>query len=125
MIKRDASADRLTALQLKAMLERPYVRAEWEAVTSERLHLRIGNDPPATGRDAALDQLGAFLARIDGFGCQYCDLWQRREAVYAETDVRFRDASGHAQVVPCALVARVKLGCLLDLRLHLDPSPIP
>jgi hypothetical protein len=115
----------LTAARLKALLQPPFVRADWDAVASEHLHLRIGNDPPATERQAGLDRLEAFLARIDGFGCCYCDLWQRRETVYAEADVRYRDPSGTVCEIPCTLVARIRRGRLLDLRLHLDPSQIP
>jgi hypothetical protein len=119
------SADPLTALGLKALLHGPFDRALWEAVASPNLHLRIANAPPATGRTAALDALQAFLARIEGFGCHYCDLWRRREAIYAETDVRFTNREGRLCTIPCALVARVTRGQLQDLRLHLDPSPIP
>jgi len=123
--KRNSAADRLGASDLKALLELPFDRGAWEAIASEHLHLRIGNDPPSTERGEALDRLQTFLSRLAAFGCRYRDLWQRREAIYAETDVRFRDAEGRLREIPCALVARVVGGRLLDLRLHLDPSPIP
>ncbi len=125
MPKADPRADRLTALKMKALLEHAFDQLAWEAIASEHLHLRIGNALPATGRAAAIEQLAAFLARIDGFGCRSCDLWQRRDAIYAETDVCYRDRAGSPREIPCAIVARVKQGRLLDLRLHLDPSPIP
>jgi hypothetical protein len=119
------SADRLTALALKALLANRFERAEWEAIAGEQLHVRIGNAEPEIGRTRALDALAAFRARVLGFGCRYCDLWQRREAIYAETDVRYLDAGGMPRQIPCAIVARVSRGRLLDIRFHLDPSPIP
>lgn len=119
------SSARLTAKDLKALLDRPFVREEWEMIAGDHLHLRIGNDPAVLGRDAALDALLRFRGRVTGFGCHYCDLWQRREAIYAETDVRFIGRDARAAEIPCAIVARVKGGRLQDLRLHLDPSPIP
>lgn len=124
MVKRDDAFERLTALMLKSLLNGPFVRAEWEAIASESLHLRIGNRASAIGRTAALNEFAAFRARILGFGCRYCDLWQRREAIYAETDIRFVDSEAGLRDIPCAVVARVSRGLLLDLRLYLDPSPV-
>lgn len=125
MGKESAAPGQITHQELKMLLDLPFDRAVWEAVCGPHLHLRIGNGPPATGRAAALDALEAFRARIEGFGRQYCELWQRREAIYAESDVLFTDVKGEMYVIPCALIARVGSGVLQDLRLHLDPSPIP
>jgi hypothetical protein len=116
---------RVTAMDLKLLLNRSFTRSDWEAIVGDHLHLRIGNEPPAIGRHAALECLGTFLSRVSGFGCHYCDLWQRREAIYAETDIRFFRADGSAAEIPCSIVARVKDGLLQDIRFHLDPSPIP
>lgn len=115
----------VTAEDLKLLLTAPLVRSRWVAVASEHLHVRIANAPPLVGRTAALDALEKFLGRITGFGCHYCDFWQRREAIYAETDVRFVAIDGQPCEIPCAIVARVAGGRLQDIRFHLDPSPIP
>jgi hypothetical protein len=109
---------------MRELLTSPFDRAVWEKVSSRVLHVRIGNAPVATGRDASLDTLAAFIMRIEGFGCKYCELWQRRAAIYAETEVHFRDQGGALCAIPCAVVARAPKGELVDLRFHLDPSPI-
>jgi hypothetical protein len=121
-----ALAVRITAATLKALLTRtPFDHPRWEAVCDEHLHLRIGNEHPSIVRTQALVALERFLGRIEGFGCHYCDLWQRREAIYAETDVYFVGRDGRRGEIPCAIVARAARGKLQDLRFHLDPTPIP
>lgn len=121
----DPSEPRLTGRRLKALLVRDVDRAAWIATMGEDCHLRIGNEPPFVGRAVALPALAAFRARIDGFGCGFCEVWTRRETIFAEAEVQFRDAQGRPASIPRAIVARVTEGRLRDLRVHLDPTPIP
>jgi hypothetical protein len=115
----------LTAPALSRLLLLPFDRAAWEAVSGPHLHLRIGNAAPAMGRDVALRAYGGFRGRLTAIGCRYCDYWERREAIFAETDVCFVGHDGSPREIPCTIIARVTGGLLQDLRLHLDPTPIP
>lgn len=116
---------RFPAPALKALLEaRPFPRAAWEAVTSEKLHVRIGNAPTATTQADALDALSAFLARTDAFACGFCEVWAVNEAIYLETELEYGTACGARQRIPCAVVARTTHALLQDLRFHLDPTPL-
>jgi hypothetical protein len=92
--------------------------------TGEKLHLRIANAPPALGREASLDQLEHFLARVDGFGLGFCEVWRHREVIYVETDVQYSTYAALVHRIPCALIARTYEGLLQDLRFHLDPTPL-
>jgi len=100
-------------------------KAAWETIVAADLHVRIGNTPTTIGKDAALGHLGRFLSRVESIGTGFCAVWQTQETVFAETEVRFTDAARRPQCIPCTIVARVTHGNLCDLRIHLDPSPIP
>lgn len=106
------------------LLTRPFDRQAWVVATGEKLHLRIANAPPALGREASLDQLERFVARVDGFGLGFCEVWQRQEVIYVETDVQCSTRSDPVYRIPCALIARTFDGLLQDLRFHLDPTPL-
>lgn len=100
-------------------------RGAWEKIVATDLHIRIGNAPTVIGKDVALRELGQFLMRLESIGGSFCAVWQRRETVFAETEVQFTDAARRPQSIPCTIVARAAHGNLCDLRIHLDPSPIP
>jgi hypothetical protein len=76
-------------------------------------------------REAALDALQDFLGPIDRFGGGFCEIWQRREAIYAETELVFSDAATPVPNIPCVLVARTTHGLLRDIRIHLDLTGFP
>ena len=116
---------RFPAARLKQLLTEPFALADWQAACSPDVHLRIANGPIRTRLDPALAELWALLDRIDGFGCDYCESWQRGDTIYAETDVRFRRSEGQLCNIPCVIVARTTHGVIRDLRFHLDPTPIP
>ena len=97
----------------------------WDKIVATDLHVRIGNSPTTIGKDAALGRLGQFLSRVESVGAGFCAVWQRQETLFAEMEVRFTDAAQRPQCIPCTIVARVAHGNLCDLRIHLDPSPIP
>ncbi|MBX7481707.1 hypothetical protein [Qipengyuania qiaonensis] len=119
-------SQRFPADRLKLLLtRRPFDRAMWLEALGEQPHLRIANAPPVTGRVQVLDEIATFLGRIEGFGNQFCDVWQRRETIYAETDVTFRSHTGNLDAIPCVIIARTTHGVLQDLRFHLDPAPLP
>jgi hypothetical protein len=112
--------------QLRQLLRADVFDKEaWEKIVATDLHVRIGNTPTTIGKDAALGDLGQFLSRVESIGGGFCAVWQRQETVFAETEVRFADAARRPQCIPCTIVARVTHGNLCDLRIHLDPSPIP
>lgn len=115
----------MTGTRLKALLVSRFDRDAWREAMGEDCHLRIGNGPPLVGRAAALPALEAFCQRVEAFGCGFCQVWTRREAIFAETEVRFRNAAGGEARIPCVIVARATEGQLRDLRFHLDPGPIP
>ena len=111
------------AATLGALLRaQPLSGVDWTLATSPALHLRIGNLPPALGRQAALLQLGRLFDRIEGFG-GFCEAWQRNEAVFVETEVLARGAQRRLRL-PCVIVARARAGLIADLRFYLDPSPL-
>ena len=97
----------------------------WEKIAATDLHVRIGNISTTIGKEAALGHLGQFLSRVDSIGGGFAAVWQRQETVFAETEVQFMDEAHRPQTIPCTIVARVAHGNLCDLRIHLDPSPIP
>lgn len=113
-------------VKLKQLLcTHPFDAIAWEAAVGHDLHLRIGNAVPAIGKKAALAELSLFFARIDSLGAGFCEMCSLRETVFAEMEVGFTDATGREQRIPCVIVARIVSNSVLDLRFHLDPSPIP
>jgi hypothetical protein len=115
-----------TTAKLQKLLVAPaFDRVAWDAIVADDLHLRIGNAAPAIGRGASLAELSHFLARTKSIGTGFCETCRRRETLFAEMDVEFIDAAGHEQRIPCVVAARMASGSLVDLRFHLDPSPIP
>jgi hypothetical protein len=112
--------------QLRQLLQADVCdRGAWEKIVAIDLHVRIGNAPTVIGKDVALRELRQFLTRVESIGAGFCAVWQRQETVFAETEVQFIDAAQRSQSIPCTIVARVAHGNLCDLRIHLDPSPIP
>jgi len=109
-----------TALR-NLLLTRPFDRHAWMESTGEKLHLRLANARPSLGREASLNELERFIACIDGFGVGFCEVWQRREVIYVETDLQCTTPSGLVHQLPCALIARTYDGLLQDLRFYLDP----
>jgi hypothetical protein len=99
--------------------------AGWKEMIAPDVHLRIGNNAPAIGKDASLAALSVFFGRIDSVGNGYWELCRRRETIFAEVEIRFLDTGGADRRIPCVIVARLASGSLLDLRLAFDPSPIP
>jgi hypothetical protein len=101
----------------------------WSGLLDASAHLRIGNRPPAVGRDAVLGELGAFLAGVAAIGHGYREVWALEEATLVETDVvpRTRDGPNGAPAapLPCVMVFRTGAGALaLDLRFYLDPTSV-
>lgn len=115
----------LSAALLRSLLCCPFEQAVWDQIVGDHLHLRIGNTPAITDRGAAFAALEGFFARVRGFGCDYWQAWRAREALFAETDVSFMARTGKDMTIPCGVVARIADAELVDLRFHLDPSPIP
>lgn len=101
----------------------------WSGLLDASAHLRIGNRPPAIGRDAVLGELGAFLAGVAAIGRGYREVWVLEEATFVETDVVPWVPDGldglPASPLPCAMVFRTGAGELaLDLRFYLDPTSV-
>src|SRR5690349_19348175 len=92
------------AQRLKKVLFAPtFDSAAWDNLVTADLHVRIGNAQPMIGKDAGLREVGRFLNRIDGIGGGFCAMWQRKEAIFAETEVAFTDAGGAPQQIPCTI----------------------
>ncbi|MBX9814854.1 MAG: hypothetical protein K2X76_09140 [Sphingomonas sp.] len=115
----------LTETSLRLLMATPMPRPLWEAITGDDFHLRLGNAPAITRRADALDALEAFLARLTGVGRDYWAAWRFDEAIFVESELAYRAGPRREASIPCTMVARVADAELLDLRLHLDPSPIP
>jgi hypothetical protein len=109
----------------RLLAARPFDRAGWEAAAAQDLHVRIGNAATVIGKKDGLAELGRFFSRITSLGTGFCETCRSRETLFAELDVEFQDTEGKARRIPCVLVVRVADAALLDVRLHLDPSPIP
>ena len=117
---------RLPAGALKLLLStRPFPTSLWEATTSPSFCVRIGNGPVHSGQAASLEALHEFLRCTEAFACGFCEMWIVKEAIYVETELEFRAAPGASQRIPCSVIARTTHGLLHDLRIHLDPSPLP
>jgi len=102
----------------------------WSCLLDASAHLRIGNRPPAVGRNAVLGELGAFLAGVATIGSGYREVWALEEAILVETDVvprtkRSEPCGLPAPALPCVMVFRTGGGALaLDVRFYLDPAPV-
>jgi len=115
----------LTPASLRALMHAPMIRSDWEQVAAPDLRIRIANDPPIPGRDAALDGIARFFARLEGIGSAFWAAWRLEEAVFAESELGFRCARGLHRSIPCTVVARLAGAELIDFRLHCDPTPLP
>lgn len=107
------------------LIAQPFDRAAWETAASHELHVRIGNAAPVIGKAAGLAELEQFFSRITRIGSNFCETCRRRESLFSEMDVEFRDDAGEPRTIPCVIVVRVVNAAVLDVRFHLDPSPIP
>jgi hypothetical protein len=107
------------------LLERPPSQAAWVAACSATMHLRIGNADATVERCNAIRQLTKLLTHIESFGLNYCDVWQRRETIWVETDVVFFDDQIVRRVIPCVMIGRTMADLLVDLRFYFDPRPVP
>ena len=115
-----------TAAKVKELLLRaPSDTAAWEAAVGDDLHVRIGNAAPAVGKNAALAELAGFLGRVDSVGENFCELFRGRETYIAEMEVAFSNFTDDQQRIPCVVVVRTSGSSVIDVRFHLDPSPIP
>jgi len=117
--------DVLNETSLRLLMATPMPRPLWEAITGEDFHLRLGNAPTITRRHDALDALEGFLGRLTGVGRDYWAAWRVKEAIFVESDLAFHERAGQQRAIPCTMIARIADAELLDLRLHLDPGPIP
>jgi hypothetical protein len=115
------SAQRLKSL----LLERPPSQAAWVAACSATIHLRIGNADAAIERSSAIRQVMVLLTSVEAFGQSYCDVWQRRDTIYVESDIVFLDRQQARRVIPCVIIGRTMAGLLVDLRFYFDPRPVP
>lgn len=115
----DRQPPALSATGFRRLLLDPFNIAAWAAQFGDDIHLRIGATPPVIGKQRAVDQLDTFMNRTGGFATGYCDVWRRREALVAETDLVLF-ARGGERLVPCALFARVQKSLIRDLRLYVD-----
>jgi len=116
---------RLTTALLRRLMAVPMDRAIWEGAAGDRLRACIANGPPLLDRRSALDGVAAFLARLETVGAGFWAAWRLEEAVFAECDLSFRNATGELAAIPCTIVARLANDELIDFRLHCDPSPLP
>ena len=107
------------------LLTHPFDREAWESAAAQDLHVRIGNAAPVIGRSDAITELDCFFARVRSIGAGFCETCRSRETLFAELEVEFRDSAGLLQWIPCVVVVRLAGAAVLDVRLHLDPSPIP
>lgn len=115
----------LTPVTLRQLMTLPMRRSDWERAAGAHLQVRIANAPVVTRRDAALDQVERFFARVETIGEEFWAAWRLDEAIFAECDLGYRCAYGFKQSVPCAVIARLAGAALIDLRLHCDPTPLP
>jgi len=119
-------AQTIAATVLKRLIEtQPFDQAAWTQVCSPDLHLRIANGPVHTRREQGLVDLRDFLSRVSRLGCDFCEMWQRRETIFAETELEFIDAGGRPSKIPCVLVARTTHGLVRDLRIYIDTAGLP
>lgn len=58
------------------------------------------------------------------FGSGFCDVWNRRESIYVETDIQIVPESQSIYSIPCFIIARTTHRLLQDLRFYFDPTPI-
>lgn len=110
---------------IKPLFIQPFDEAAWLAVSGSHLHVRIGNARATTDRPNSLRSIKGLMDRVDEFGGDYCDAISDTMTSYVETEIRFSDMQGRRRSIPCAMIARFAEGQLIDLRIHLDPSPIP
>lgn len=124
-VAKPARTARFPAAGLAALLRsRPFSDAAWEAATSATLYVRIGNDAACAGQGPSLLALRTFLNGCDGFGAGFCEYWAINEAIYIETEIICRLASGAGRRIPCAVIARTSHALVHDLRFYLDPTPM-
>jgi hypothetical protein len=109
----------------RVITTRPFDDVAWRKIIAHEIHVRIGNAAPVIGKPAALAELRRFFSRVESVGGGFWELCKRRETIFAEVEVRFIDMAGSDQCIPCVIVARMAGRVLIDLRLGLDPSPIP
>lgn len=119
-----ANAVELGGESLRILLCSPFDHAAWQELASPHLHLRIANQPPALGREKAIQELGQFVNRTIAFGSAYCEAWRQGQTLLMESDVALLDASGATVALPCVVVCRTRELFVFDLRLYLDPAPL-
>lgn len=110
---------------ITSLLTQPYNAARWLAASGDHFHVRIGNAPATTDRSASLRSIQTLMEQIEEFGTNYCACITTGSMIFAETDIRFTNRNGRRESIPCAIIARFVDEVLIDLRIHLDPSPIP
>lgn len=117
---------RFPATALKLLLAtKPFPSSLWQAATSPFFCVRIANDPARSGQLEGLDSLRDFLETTEAFACGFCEMWAVKEAIFIETELECREPEGALRRIPCAVIARTTHGLLHDLRIYLDPSPLP
>lgn len=104
------------------LLRPPFRRSDWQAASHPRFDVRIGSITTFTEQGSGLDPIERLLARIDGFDSHFREVLTGCGALVAETQIRFRDATGELEAIPCVAIARRVGGKLADLRILLDPA---
>ena len=99
---------------------RPADLAIWEAALADDVHLRIGSASPALGKRAVLLRLASLFDTIEEIDGKMGQFWKIREALLAETELRWRISHGIVRIVPCFLVVRARGELIEDLRFYCD-----
>lgn len=97
----------------------------WEAALADSVHMRIGSARPALGKSAVLPCLAVLFSAIEAIDSKVGQFWKIREALLAETELRWRVSPGTSRVVPCFVVVRARLELIEDLRFYCDLWALP
>ncbi len=121
--RRDGLPLRLAEVLLAA--SDPVDLAAWSALLAPDVHLRIGNGPVATSRQAAIFALSALLGRAASIGAGFRALWPSPDGETIMLEVELSPAPG-AERLPIAIILRATEPdpFVRDLRIYLDPAPL-
>ena len=87
--------------------------------------VKMGNSPPAVGKDAVREAIGGFWTMIGGLRHEFVSVHDAGATTVVEASIDYTLLDGRVVTVPCAsILDRADGGKVSGLRVYIDLAPV-